>query len=65
MHRVSGVNASVGGRRELVANVHIADADATQLGSCVASAVRIGHKFVTRTLHVYGDRSYSDDDVSR
>jgi len=37
---------SVGSRRELVANncVHSADADATQLDSCVASAVCIGLK---------------------
>jgi len=42
---VDGVNTLVGSRRELVANcVHTADADATQLDSCVASAVRIGHK---------------------
>ena len=34
-----GVNAPIGSRRELVANcVHTADADATQLDSCVASA---------------------------
>ena len=40
-----GVNAPVGSRRELVANcVHTADADATQLDSCIASAVCIGHK---------------------
>jgi len=36
---------SVGSRRELVVNcVHTADVDATQLDSCVASAVCIGHK---------------------
>jgi len=36
-------NESVGSRRELVANcVHTADADATQIDSCVASAVCIG-----------------------
>jgi len=35
---------SVGSRRELVANcVHNADADATQLDSCVASALCIEH----------------------
>jgi len=34
---------SVGSRRDLVANcLHTADADATQLDSCVASAVCIG-----------------------
>jgi len=34
---------SVGSRREVVTNcVHTADADATQLDSCVASAVCIG-----------------------
>jgi len=36
---------SVGSRRELVANcVHTADADATELDSCVASAVCTGLK---------------------
>ena len=40
--RVGGMNAPVGSRRELVANsAHTADA--TQLDSCVASAVCIGH----------------------
>jgi len=39
LRRVGGVNAPVGSRRELAANcVHTADADATQLDSCVASA---------------------------
>ena len=33
------MNTAVGSRRELVANcVHTADADATQLDSCIASA---------------------------
>jgi len=44
LRRVGGVNASVGSRRELVADcIHTADAEATQLDSCVASAVCIGH----------------------
>jgi len=45
--KVGGVNAPVRSRRELVANcVHTADADETQLDSCVASAsvVCIGHR---------------------
>ena len=47
---------SAGSRRELVANcVHAADADATQLDSCVASAsaVCIGHfkRCLHTTLH--------------
>jgi len=43
--RVGDVNAPVGSRCELVANcVHTADADdATQLDSCIPSAVCIGH----------------------
>jgi len=49
---------SVGSRRELVANcVHTADADATQLNSCVASASAvcrsIGHKASITVLLVY------------
>ena len=47
---------SVGSRRELVANcVHTADADATQLDSCVvsASAVCIGHHPLRSTLTVH------------
>ena len=51
LRRVSGVNARVGSSRELVANcVHTADADATQLDSCVlsVSAVCIGH--ITSTI---------------
>ena len=43
LRRVGSVNAPIGSRRELVANsVHSADSDATQLDSCVASAVCIG-----------------------
>ena len=46
LRREGRVNAPVGSRRELVANcVHTADADTTQLDSCVAlaSAVCTGH----------------------
>jgi len=53
LRRVGGVNAPVGSRRELAANcVHTADADATQLDSCVASAsaVCIGHKRLLRLI---------------
>jgi len=43
LRRVGGLNAPVGSRRKLVVNrVHTADADATQLDSCVTSAVCIG-----------------------
>jgi len=53
---------SVGSRRELVANsVDTADADATQLDSCVASAVCIvGLGFVGKTGFEYRPRSYSN-----
>jgi len=38
LRRVGGVNAPIGSRHERVANcVHTADANATQLDSCVAS----------------------------
>ena len=42
LRRAGGVNAPVGSRRELVANCVLTD-DATQLASCVASTVCIGH----------------------
>ena len=47
--KLSTESVDVGSRRELVANcVHATDADATQLDSCVASAVCIGLKSVTQ-----------------
>jgi len=49
------VNAPVGSRREIVANCfHIADADATQFDSCVASAVCIEQQKETNGLRASG-----------
>ena len=53
LRRDGGLNAPVVSRRELVANcVHTADADATQLDSCVASAVCIGHDLHNFHQHI-------------
>jgi len=58
---------SVGNRSALVANncVHTADADATQLDSCVASAsaVCIWHYILSFYCTMLRDKDDNDDDV--